>query len=91
MTAFIIRRLLVMPIVLIGVSLLIFGMLQILGPVERSALYVRDIPKTTAQVDAIIARYGLDDPFFVQYWHWMVGREDPQTGETVGGVLRGAT
>lgn len=89
MTAYIIRRLLVMPVILVGVSLLIFAMLQILGPVERSALYVRDFPKNDAAVEAIIRRYGLDDPFPVQYWHWLVGQKDPETGETVGGVLRG--
>ena len=54
MTAYIIRRLLILPIILFGVTLLIFSMLQVLGPVERSALYVRDIPKTDRQVDAII-------------------------------------
>ncbi|MBE2225277.1 MAG: ABC transporter permease, partial [Anaerolineae bacterium] len=42
MTTYIIRRLMVMPIILIGVTMLIFAMLQVLGPVERSALYVRD-------------------------------------------------
>jgi peptide/nickel transport system permease protein len=89
MSAYIIRRLLVMPLVLFGVTLMIFGMLQVLGPVERSALYVRDIPKTESQVQGIIRRYGLDDPFPVQYWHWMTGRVDPETGKTVGGVLRG--
>lgn len=89
MTTYIIRRLMVMPIILIGVTMLIFAMLQVLGPVERSALYVRDIPKTEAQIEGIIKRYGLDEPFLVQYWGWLVGREDPQTGEIVGGVLRG--
>lgn len=89
MTAYIIRRLLVMPVILFGVTLVIFAMIQILGPVERSALYVRDIPKTDRQVQAIIDRYGLDDPFPIQYWNWLVGRTDPVTGETVGGVLRG--
>lgn len=89
MTAYIIRRLMVMPIIMIGVTMLIFAMLQVLGPVERSALYVRDIPKTEAQIEGIIKRYGLDEPFLVQYWNWLVGREDPQTGEIVGGVLRG--
>ncbi|MFO7663063.1 MAG: ABC transporter permease [Chloroflexota bacterium] len=89
MTAYIIRRLLIMPIILIGVSILIFGMLQVLGPVERSALYVRDIPKNERQVEAIIRRYGLDKPFYVQYWNWMVGTIDGDTGDRVGGVLRG--
>ena len=89
MTAYIIRRLLIMPFILFGVTVLIFGMLQILGPVERSALYVRDIPKTEAQVEAIIKRYGLDDPIHIQYWNWMVGTVDPESGDRVGGVLRG--
>lgn len=89
MTAYIIRRLLILPIILFGVTLLIFGMLQVLSPVERSALYVRDIPKTERQVDAVITRYGLDKPFYVQYWNWLVGTTDGETGKRVGGVLRG--
>ena len=89
MTAYIIRRLLIMPFIIFGVTLLIFAMLQILGPVERSALYVRDIPKTESQVDAIIKRYGLDQPVYVQYFNWMVGTKDPETGERIGGILRG--
>ena len=89
MAAYIIRRLLILPVILIGVTILIFGMLQVLGPVERSALYVRDIPKNEHQVDAIITRYGLDKPFYIQYWNWLVGTTDGATGERVGGVLRG--
>ncbi|MBP6016672.1 MAG: ABC transporter permease [Candidatus Promineofilum sp.] len=89
MAAYIIRRLLILPVILFGVTVLIFGMLQVLGPVERSALYVRDIPKNEHQVDAIITRYGLDKPFYVQYWNWLVGTVDGATGERVGGVLRG--
>lgn len=79
----------IMPLILFGVTILIFAMLQVLGPVERSALYVRDIPKNENQVAAIIARYGLDRPFYVQYWNWLVGTVDGATGERVGGVLRG--
>jgi peptide/nickel transport system permease protein len=89
MTAYIIRRLLILPLIMVGVTLLIFAFLQILGPVERSALYVRDIPRTESQVQGIIRRYGLDDPFFLQYGRWLVGRTDPVTGDKVGGVLRG--
>ncbi len=89
MTAYIIRRLLVLPVILFGVTLLLFGVLQILDPVARSALYVRDIPKTEGQVDAIIKRYGLDAPLHVQYWNWLVGKLDSETGERIGGVLRG--
>jgi len=41
MITYIIRRLLLVPILLFGVSILIFGMLQFLDPVERASLYVR--------------------------------------------------
>ena len=71
MHRFIIRRLLIMPILLFGVSLLIFGMTMILTPYERAALYVSDIPKRAGAVEAIIKKYGLDDPFHLQYGRWM--------------------
>ncbi len=89
MTNYIIRRLLLMPLILFGVTVLIFGMLQFLSPEERSALYVRDIPHNEAAMDGIIKRYGLDDPIPTQYWHWLVGRKDPVSGEINGGILRG--
>ncbi len=89
MTTYIIRRLLLLPITVTGVTLLIFAMMQVLSPVERSALYIRDIPKNDAQVERIIRQYGLDRPFIVQYWNWLVGTRDSETGQRVGGVLRG--
>jgi peptide/nickel transport system permease protein len=89
MVTYIIRRLLLVPVLLFGVTVLIFGMLQFLSPVERSALYVRDIPKTDRQVDGIILKYGLDKPLYVQYWRWLVGTPDQVTGERNGGILFG--
>ena len=64
-------------------------MLSILDPAERAALYVRSIPKNEHVMDSIIKRYGLEDPFFVQYYRWLTGTRDPDTGEKVGGILRG--
>jgi peptide/nickel transport system permease protein len=89
MVNYIIRRILILPLILWGVTALIFGMLQFLSPEERSALYVRDIPKNANQLEAVIKRYGLDDPILVQYWHWLTGRKDPVTEKMVGGILRG--
>lgn len=89
MINYIIRRILIMPLILFGVTALIFGMLFFLSPEERSALYVRDIPHNEAAMDGIIKRYGLDDPIYVQYWHWLVGQYDPIGDRTVGGILRG--
>jgi peptide/nickel transport system permease protein len=89
MTNYIIRRLLMVPLLLFGVSIIIFGMLQLLGPVERSALYIKDFPKNDKQVQAVIKQYGLDQPLYVQYWRWLTGVIDPITGEREGGILYG--
>ncbi|MGD0173970.1 MAG: ABC transporter permease [Anaerolineales bacterium] len=89
MVSYFIRRLLIMPITLFGMTILIFLMLQLLGPEARSALYVRDIPKNAEVMRGIIIKYGLNDPIYIQYWHWLMGRNDPDTGKTIGGILRG--
>lgn len=89
MGTYIVRRLLLVPVLLFGVTVLIFGMLQFLSPVERSALYVRDIPKNDNAINAIIKTYGLDQPLYVQYWRWLVGRTDTVTGNRTGGILFG--
>jgi peptide/nickel transport system permease protein len=89
MLAYVARRLALLPVLAIGVSLLVFLMLSLLTPYERAALYMTDVPKRQGAMDALIEKYGLNDPFHIQYWHWMVGRTDPDTGEIKGGVLRG--
>jgi peptide/nickel transport system permease protein len=89
MLSYIIRRLLILPLILAGVSILIFAMLSLLTPYERAALYVKDIPKRPGAIDAVIEKYGLGDPIPLQYWHWMVGRVDETSGERKGGILFG--
>ncbi len=89
MLTYIIRRLLLVPLLLFGVTVIIFGMLQFLGPVERSALYVKDFPKNEKQIQGTIRKYGLDKPFYYQYWRWLVGHQDPVTGNREGGILFG--
>jgi peptide/nickel transport system permease protein len=71
------------------VTVLIFAMLSLLTPYERAALYVSDIPKRQGAIEGIIEKYGLDKPVYVQYWNWLVGTKDRETGEIKGGVLRG--
>jgi peptide/nickel transport system permease protein len=89
MFRYVVRRLLIIPLLLIGVSMLIFAMLSMLTPYERASLYVQDIPKRQGAIEGIIEKYGLNDPIPVQYWYWMVGRKDADTGEVKGGILRG--
>ena len=47
MTTYIIRRLLLVPVLLFGVTMLIFGMLQFLSPVERTACMCAISPRMT--------------------------------------------
>ncbi|MGD2104025.1 MAG: ABC transporter permease [Anaerolineae bacterium] len=89
MISYIIRRLLILPIIVLGVTVLIFAMLSQLTAYERASLYVKDIPKRQGAMDEIIEKYGLDDPIPVQYWKWMVGQTDRSTGDVKGGILRG--
>ena len=89
MTTYIIRRILILPVIVMGVTMLIFAMLSLLTPYERASLYVQDVPKRQGAIEGIIEKYGLNDPIHIQYYHWMVGQRDPDTGEIRGGVLRG--
>jgi peptide/nickel transport system permease protein len=77
------------PLLLFGVTILIFGMLSFLEPDERVALYIRGDPKSDAQVDAFIKKYCLDCPIYVQYYNWLVGKIDSVSGEREGGILFG--
>ncbi len=87
MTNYIIRRLMILPLIMFGVIALIFGMLQFLSPEERSALYVRDIPHNEQAMNGIIKRYGLDDPDLrailalagrkIRRSRWQNGRRNP--------------
>jgi len=68
--AYVVRRLFLIIPVLFGVSLLIFGVLQLFTPVERASLYVTD-PRQLAHLDQIIKLYGLDQPVWTQYGTWI--------------------
>lgn len=71
MINYIIRRILILPIVLIGISILIFAMLSTLTPIERATLYISSPPRTASAMQQIIQTYGLDKPIYVQYWNWV--------------------
>jgi peptide/nickel transport system permease protein len=73
MIRFIIRRLLAVPFVMLGLSIMVFAMLLFLNPVERATLYVTSIPRTPEGLQAVIEKYGLNQPIYVQYWNWLDG------------------
>jgi peptide/nickel transport system permease protein len=73
MIAYVVRRVMILPIILFGVTILIFGMMSFLEPAQRASLYVQAIPKGAGELDEIIEKYGLDDPMHVQYFRWLKG------------------
>jgi peptide/nickel transport system permease protein len=68
---YIVRRLLILPIILLGLSVMIFAMLQMLDPAERAVMYVSGPPRTQRALQDIIDKYGLDKPIYVQYLNWL--------------------
>ena len=69
MAAFLLRRLLGLVGVLLGMSVLIFGIIHILpGNVAYAILGEFATPAAVAQLEA---KLGLNDPLPVQYWRWL--------------------
>ena len=68
--AYIIRRLLLLIPVLLGVTVFIFGITMLFSPIERASLYVSGV-REFSDLPEIIARFGLDRPFFMQYGTWI--------------------
>jgi len=68
--AYIVRRLLFLPFVLVGVTLIIVLLMQLLSPAERAAAFVRS-ENQLQNLDALIEQYGLNDPWYMQYGRWV--------------------
>lgn len=68
---YIIRRLLLMVLVLFGVSIMVFTIMMIIPPGQRVAIYVKSEKVTPAQMEALIDKYGMDDPAPLQYVRWI--------------------
>lgn len=70
MIRFILRRLLFLPLVVIGVTFLLFLLTQRLSPEMRASLYVKD-PRQMGALEEVIRQYGLRDNIFKQYGRWL--------------------
>ena len=70
MLIFVVKRLAQLPLVMLALTLLIVGLLQFLSPEERAQAYVTSEAQAR-NIDIIIRERGLDQPFLVQYGHWM--------------------
>ena len=89
MLNYIIRRLLMIPILLFGISVMVFFMISVLSPLERaSAFFYYPESKKLRHYDNTEA-LGLNIPMHEQYLSWVLGTPDPETGERYGGLVRG--
>lgn len=75
---FILRRLAAIPITLLVITAVLYGIVMLAPAEERAILYWP--PRTRSNLPAnqaeavqrrIIEEYGLDDPYIVQYLHWV--------------------
>ena len=73
MVFYIIRRMLILPFILLGVTFLIFCLFSLLSPMERLATYINNpsVLKNPQAAQNLIQKYHLDDPFPVGYVHWL--------------------
>jgi len=66
---YIIRRLLLLPMIVLGITLIVF-ILLIITP--SNVAYVLLGPEgTKVEAEALAEKYGLNDPLFVQYFRWL--------------------
>jgi peptide/nickel transport system permease protein len=69
---YILRRLALLPLVAVGVTLLLFALVQLLTPAMRASLYVKDPRQLQPEVlEETIQKYHLRDPFYMQYGRWL--------------------
>lgn len=70
MIRYITRRLLLLPLVILGVTFLLFLLTQRLSPEMRASLYIKD-PRQMGAMEEVIKKYGLRDSVFTQYGRWL--------------------
>src|SRR5476651_1005251 len=81
LAAFLLRRLLGLAGVLLGMSVLIFGIVHILpGNVAYAILGEFATPAAIAQLEA---KLGLNDPLPLQYWRWLSAMMHGDFGQSI--------
>jgi len=70
MVRYVLRRLCLLPLVVLGVTFLLFLLTQRLSPEMRASLYVKDARQMGA-LEEVIRQYGLRDNVFKQYGRWL--------------------
>lgn len=72
LVAYIVRRMLLLVFVLIGVTVLVFAITMMFPPDVRAYMYIRNAEQTRPGVVlSLVEKYGLNDPFYLQYGRWV--------------------
>lgn len=72
--SYVAQRLLTFPLILLGVSILVFVSIRMIpGDAITAMLGTEAGLLTPAQREALAAYFGIDQPIHVQYWRWLTG------------------
>jgi peptide/nickel transport system permease protein len=79
---FVVKRALITIPLLLGITMITFGMVHLIpgDPIDFITLFTDLDPETK---EAIRARYGLDDPVYVQYINWVIDAAQFDFGRSI--------
>jgi len=81
---YITKRIIALPFILVALSIVIFSLTSFLSPSARAAVFVQSIDDLQQyNIDELIKRYDLDQPFHVQYINWAEGVTNGELGWSV--------
>lgn len=84
--AFVLRRLIALAVLLVVISFLVFSLLY-LAPGNAVDILLGNRPRTPETVRLLNEEYGLDDPFLLQYWHWLTHAARLDFGDSISTTL----
>jgi peptide/nickel transport system permease protein len=69
--AYIVRRLFLLPLVIFGVIIMVFGMMSLLDPYQRASVFISDVTQLkNRDINQLVEEFGLDDPPHIQFARW---------------------
>ena len=71
MKKYILRRLLLIPPMLLGISIISFIIMQLAPGDPASLNAAMNLKVDPGYIERLRQSYGLNDPLYLQYWHWL--------------------
>ena len=89
MLGYIIRRLLIVPILAFILILIVFSLFYILPPSAKVYAFIGENPGAIRAIDGLIKLHHLDRDFLTQFSEWLTGFTSETDGRFYPGVLQG--